>query len=58
MTIKEFKELINKDTSIEESKIRLIYKARNLDNSKKVKEVLEKSGETIHLVARLKSNNN
>ena len=58
MTIKEFKELINKDTSIEESKIRLIYKARNLDNSKKVKEVLEKSGETIHLVARLKTNNN
>lgn len=58
MTIKEFKEIINKDTSIEESKIRLIYKARNLDNSKKVKEVLEKSGETIHLVARLKSNNN
>ena len=58
MTIKEFKGLINKDTSIEENKVRLIYKARNLDDSKKIKEVLEKSGETIHLVARLKSNNN
>ena len=34
MTIKEFKTLINKDTSIEESKIRLIYKARSLDDSK------------------------
>ena len=56
MTVKEFKNLINKDTSIEQNKIRLIYKARNLDDSKKINEILKNSGETIHLVARLKSN--
>lgn len=52
-TILQFKELISKDTSLEASKIRLIYKAKNLADESKISEIVNKSGEVFHLIARL-----
>lgn len=52
-TISQFKEQIAQDTSLDVSKIRLIYKARNLNNDKKIQEIVDKDGEVFHLIARI-----
>ena len=54
-TIEKVKKLLSEDTSLPLEKIRLIYKARNLTNVQKLEEVLLKNDEVIHLVARLKT---
>ncbi len=55
-TIGQLKDRISQETSISRDKIRLIYLAKCLEDSRIIGEVAKEDGVTFHLVARLQTN--
>lgn len=52
-TIAEFKRKISESTSLPVDQIRLIYQARNLQDSQHIEEIVQGDDEIIHLIAKL-----